>query len=134
MMPPGLDAARKTLEHPETCLGFGFARKAKRRSRRLIKRHAFWHYFIPAKQPVNEFTDLAVALETAIVDPTLVVQHDHLRPTADFAKVTEELGLPGHAATVHTDPQAVGPADRAGRAIVDLPDLKTPRVVPHDPI
>ena len=134
VVPPRLDRARKPFEHPQPGLGLGLARLAEGRLARLVHGHALGDQLVPAEQAVDELAGLAVLLEAARVRAGLVIEHEDLGPAADFLEVAETAALPADRAAVHADPEAIRPARGFGRAIVRVPDLQPPRVVPLDPL
>src|SRR6476646_2206075 len=63
-----------------------------------------------------------------------MVEHDHLRAAANLSVITEALALPADGTAVHADPNAIGPAGGFRDPVVQVPDFKTPLVIPLNPL
>src|SRR5882757_1506840 len=87
VMPPRLDAAGETVEHPEAHFRPGFAGEAEVRLAGLIYGHAFGDELVPTQEAVDEFAGEAVVLEAAGVGARLMVEHDDFGAAANFAGV-----------------------------------------------
>src|ERR1039458_1343181 len=134
VVPPRLNAASETFQHPEPRFRFRFAGQPELGPARLIHGHAFGNEFVPAEQAVDQLARLAVVLESRGVIPRLLVEHHNLRPLADRLVIAKLLGLGGNRAAVHSEPEAMRPAGFARGAIEQVPDFKPARVVPPDPL
>src|SRR6267154_363777 len=114
VMPPRLDAASEAIEHPQARFRFRFAGKTKSGIARLIHRHAFRDEFVPAQQPMNEFSGFAIVLKSAGVTARLMVQHDDFRALANRLIITEALALADDRPAVHANPDAIQAASGTG--------------------
>src|SRR5262249_54192184 len=88
----------------------------------------------PAEQPVHQLARVAVLLKARRIGSRLVIEQHELGPLADLLEVAEIVTLRRDRSAVHPDPQAIRTAGRLGRAIVQLPDLDPPPVVPLNPL
>src|ERR1039458_1604998 len=134
VVPPRLNAASETFQHPEPRFRFRFAGQPELGPARLIHGHAFGNEFVPAEQAVDQLARLAVVLESRGVIPRLLVEHHNLRPLADRLVIAKLLSLGGNRAAVHSEPEAMRPAGFARGAIEQVPDFEPARVVPPDPL
>ena len=61
VVPPGLDAAGETGEHPHLGFGGGFGGEAELGAAELVHGHAFGDEFVPAEEAVHEFSVEGIA-------------------------------------------------------------------------
>ena len=134
MMPPGLDAPGEAVQHPHARFRSGFAGEPEVGVAGLVHGHALRHQLVPAEHAVDQLAGVSVLLESAGVVAALVVEHDDLGALANRLEVAERTALGTGRSAVHSDPEAIGTAGGFGGAIVQVPDLHAPGVVPHDPI
>src|SRR4029079_12456974 len=77
---------------------------------------------------------VAILLKAGVVVAPLMIEHHDVGASANLFQIPERSRLRGDRSAVHARPDAVGPAGRPRCPVVQLPDLRTPRVAPHDPI
>ena len=133
MMPPRLYPAGETLERPRPYLRLGLAAHPEGRLARAVEGGALGDEFVPSEQAVDHLSGVGVALEVARVAPPLVVKHEDLGSLADGLVVAETGTLHLDLACVHADPEAVRSPRPFRHAVIEVPDLDAPFVVPEDP-
>ncbi len=104
MVPPGLNAAGKAVEHPEACLRLRLARAAESRPAGLVHRHALGSELLPAQHSVDLLAGVAVLLKTERVVPCLVVEHQDLGAAGDRRVIPEPDRLCRDRSAVHAHP------------------------------
>src|SRR4051794_2379107 len=63
-----------------------------------------------------------------------MIEENHLGPLEDGLAIAEGTALGGYRAAVHAKPEAIGTSRGFRRAIIQVPDLYTTRIIPVDPL
>ena len=134
VVPPGLNSAGEAREHPAANLVLWLGGKAKLRGAVLIHRHAFGNDLVPSQHAVNELAAVGIFGEPGGIGARLAVEQENFRALGDGLDVAEAGGLPADAGAVHADPEAIFSAGFARDAIVGIPQLHSPGVVPLNPL
>ena len=133
IVPPRLDPASHTGDHPHTSLWRGFTRNPVVTGTRLVHRHTFRSQLVPAKHAVNSLAGVTVLLKPGIVITTLMIEHENAGPLRDRTKIAERSGQRRNRTTHHAGPDAVGSSGGTRRSIVQFPDFGSAVVTPENP-
>src|ERR1700726_3031825 len=82
VMPPGLDPASESFDHPHTSFGRRLAGDAERTAPGLIHSHTFRSELVPTENAVNQLAGVGVLFEARW--PTgLMIEKDHFSALKD---------------------------------------------------
>src|SRR5215472_10175436 len=81
---------------------------------------------------MHQFARVSVFLEP-VGAPRLMIKEGHFRSLEDRFAVAERTALRGDRTAVHAEPQALRPSGGFRRAVVQIPDLNAPFVIPVNP-
>src|SRR5437016_86145 len=120
VMPPWLDAACESFDHPHASFRRGLTGDTKRTAPGLVHRHAFRREFVPTENAVDQLSGVGVFFEAGGT-ARLMIEKYHFRALEDRFRVTKRPALRGDRPAVHSEPKTIRPAGRFRRAIVEIP-------------